>query len=53
MKKINWKTAGLGMVSFALMILTKIVDDKTRNTELEETVSKKVAEALSNQLKES
>ena len=53
MKNINWKTASLGIASFALMILTKVVDDKSRNNELEETVNKKVAEVLSKQVKES
>ena len=56
MRKINWKTTLLGVTSFALMILTKVVDDKSRDAELAELkkdVIRDVTESLSNSVKES
>ncbi len=53
MNKINWKTALLGVASFTLMILTKVVDDKSRDAELNDIVNRKLEERLSNPVKES
>ena len=56
MNKINWKTALLGMSSLALMLLTKVVDDKTREaelSELKEEITRDVTENLRNSVKES
>ena len=56
MSKINWKSAGLTLAGFAVMVLSKIIDDKSRSNELaemKEEITRDVTENLSNQLKES
>lgn len=45
--------AGLSVLGLVLTIGSTLVNDKVKDTKLEETVAKKVEEALNNQVKES
>lgn len=53
MDKSKLMKMGLSVLGIALTIGSTLVSDKVKSTELEETVTKKVNEALSNQAKES
>lgn len=53
MDKSKLVKMGLSVLGVALTIGSTIVSDKVKRNELEETVAKKVSEALSNQAKES
>lgn len=53
MDKTKLVKLGLSALGIVLTIGATMVNDKVKSSELEETVSKKVAEALSNQAKES
>ena len=53
MNKTKLTKLGLSVLGIALTIGSTLVSDKVKSAELEETVSKKVAEALNNQVKES
>lgn len=53
MDKTKLVKLGLSALGIILTIGSTMVNDKVKSTELEETVSKKVAEALKNQAKES
>lgn len=53
MDKSKLVKVGLSVLGMVLTIGSTIVSDKVKSTELEETVSKKVNEALKNQVKES
>lgn len=44
---------GLSVLGMALTIGSTLVNDKVKDAKMEETISKKVKEALSNQAKES
>ena len=53
MDKSKLVKLGLSVLGVALTVGSTIVSDKVKSAELEETVSKKVSEALGNQVKES
>ena len=53
MDKTKLVKLGLSALGIILTIGSTMVNDKVKSAELEETVSKKVAEALKNQAKES
>lgn len=53
MDKSKLVKMGLSVLGVALTIGSTIVSDKVKSNELEETVARKVSEALSNQAKES
>lgn len=53
MDKTKMMKAGLSVLGLALTLGSTLINDKMKNDKLEETVSKKVAEALNNQAKES
>lgn len=53
MDKSKMVKLGMSVLGIALTIGSTLVNDKVKNTQLEETVTKKVAEALENQAKES
>lgn len=53
MEKSKLMKMGLSVLGIALTVGSTMVSDKVKSTELEETVAKKVSEALSNQAKES
>lgn len=53
MDKSKLVKMGLSVLGLALTIGSTIVSDKVKSNELEETVAKKVNEALNNQVKES
>ena len=53
MNKTKLVKMGLSALGIILTIGSTLVNDKVKSAELEETVSKKVAEALNNQVKES
>jgi hypothetical protein len=53
MDKSKLVKMGLSVLGVALTIGSTIVSDKVKSNELEETVAKKVNEALNNQVKES
>jgi hypothetical protein len=53
MDKTKLMKTGLSVLGLALTLGSTLINDKMKNDKLEETVSKKVAEALNNQAKES
>jgi hypothetical protein len=53
MNKANLIKTGLKLGALALAGVVTILNNKVANDEMEETVAKKVAEALANQAKES
>ena len=53
MDKSKLVKLGLSVLGVVLSVGSTIVSDKVKSAELEETVSKKVSEALGNQVKES
>lgn len=53
MNKANLLKTGLKLGALALAGVVTILNNKVANDEMEETVAKKVAEALANQAKES
>ncbi len=53
MDKSKLVKVGLSVLGFALTIGSSLVTDKVKKAELDETVAKKVSEALNNQVKES
>lgn len=53
MNKAKLAKLALSALGFGLTLASTLVNDKVKDTKLEETVAKKVAEALSNQVEES
>ena len=55
MKKINWKSAGLTVAGLLAVIVSKIIDDKTRENELAEMKEEITNDLIQrqNQVKES
>lgn len=53
MDKSKLVKMGLSVLGIALTIGSTLVNDKVKSAELDETVAKKVNEALKNQVKES
>ena len=53
MDKSKMVKLGMSALGIALTIGSTLVNDKVKSNQLEETVTKKVAEALENQAKES
>ena len=53
MDKSKLMKMGLSVLGIVLTIGSTLVSDKVKSAELDETVTKKVNEALSNQVKES
>ena len=53
MDKSKMVKLGMSVLGIALTIGSTLVNDKLKSNQLEETVTKKVAEALENQAKES
>ena len=53
MDKSKLMKMGLSILGIVLTIGSTLVSDKVKSAELDETVTKKVNEALSNQVKES
>lgn len=53
MEKSKLLKAGLSALGFALTIGATLINDKVKSAELEETVAKKVTEALESKVKES
>lgn len=53
MEKSKIVKLGLSVLGIALTIGSTLVNDKVKSAELEDTVTKKVAEALNNKAKES
>lgn len=53
MDKSKMVKLGMSVLGFALTIGSTLVNDKVKSNQLEETVTKKVKEALENQAKES
>lgn len=53
MDKSKLVKMGLSVLGVALTIGSTLVNDKVKSAELDETVAKKVNEALKNQVKES
>ena len=53
MEKSKLVKLGLSVLGIALTIGSTLVNDKVKSAELEDTVTKKVAEALNNKAKES
>lgn len=53
MEKAKLMKMGLSVLGTVLMLGANLINDKVKNDQLDETVAKKVAEALENQAKES
>lgn len=53
MNKAKMCKLGLSVLGLALTLASSMVNDKIKDAKLEETIAKRVAEALENQVKES